>query len=203
MDIPEFFQANYFWIDFSLGTGIFLLVILLRVTRRIQRVTWILYWVGFILGLCWELPMSIANEIGVPYAPARFITPLPVHYSVIVITHSWWDGGLFLVGLWLVMKLCKEPPFDTFRFQDLGVMIAWGQVSELLVELSSTYAGGWEFIEHWWNPVLFRFNGHNITLLPQLIWLVASVVFYLIVIRVYPKFTQTNVTMELKEESHV
>jgi len=63
-------------------------------------------------------------------------------------------------------------------------MLIWGQLSELSVELISTFSNIWEYIEYWWNPVLFVYNGHNITLLSQLIWFVAPIVFYIIAINI-------------------
>jgi hypothetical protein len=127
--------------------------------------------------------MSIANEIGI-YPPAHFINPLPIHFSVIVITHSLWDGGLFLLGVWFVLKICRTPQLVKFRFQELVILLIWGQLSEFSVELVSTFSNAWEYIEYWWNPVLFTFNGHNITLMSQLIWIIAPIVFYIIAIKI-------------------
>lgn len=186
MNLTELLRNNFYWIDFSLGIIILVIVSILYLTHRIDRYSWHLYWVGFFLGLCWELPMSIANEYG-EYPPASFITPLPTHFMVIVITHSFWDGGLFLVGVWLVRKLCAEPQFVQFKWKELAVLLVWGQLSELTVELLSTFNNAWEFNRYWWNPTLFIFNNHNITLLPQLIWLVAPIVFYIIALRIKSK----------------
>ena len=62
-------------------------------------------------------------------------------------------------------------------------------MSELIVELISTTSSGWEYNVYCWNPLLFVFNGHNITLMPQLIWLAATVVYYYIIIKLKPKFS--------------
>ena len=126
--------------------------------------------------------MSIANEFS-PYPPARFLTPMPTHFIVIVIMHSFWDGGLFLIGVRLVKKICPAPHFDDVKMSELAIMVAWGQLSELAVELASTFNEAWEYNSYWWNPVLFVFNGHNITMLSQLIWLIAPVVFYYLAIK--------------------
>ncbi|MHA1376415.1 MAG: hypothetical protein ACTSR7_19220 [Promethearchaeota archaeon] len=187
----DFFIANFYWIDFTIAVLILAIVILLYKFEKIDKYFWYLYWLGVLIGLTWELPMSIANDMGI-YPPAHFITPLPTHFSVIVITHSLWDGGLFLFGAWLVLKLCRKPQFEKFRFQELLVMLIWGQLSELSVELISTFSNAWEYIEYWWNPVLFVFNGHNITLLPQLIWFAAPIVFYIIAIKIKKKLADKN-----------
>ena len=186
MELLDFFRTNFYWVDFTIAVIIIIVVIFLYKTKRLERSSWILYWIGVGLGLLWELPMSVANEIGI-YPPAMFLNPLPVHFSVIVITHSLWDGGLFLAGVWFVHRFSKEPYFEKFKLSEFIILIIWGQLSELAVELISTFSNAWEYISYWWNPTLFLFNGHNITLLPQLIWLVAPIVFYLIAIKLKKK----------------
>lgn len=70
-------------------------------------------------------------------------------------------------------------------------MIIYGQISELIVELTSTLSEAWEYIEYWWNPRLFIFNGYNITLLPQLIWLTAPIIFYIIAVKLKQRLLLT------------
>ncbi|MFX0097984.1 MAG: hypothetical protein ACFFCS_00265 [Candidatus Hodarchaeota archaeon] len=185
--IVDAFKANFYWIDFSIAFGILALVVIFFLIKRINKFTWVLFWIGCFLGLFWELPISISSDTGI-YPATHFIVQPPVHYSVIIITHTLWDGGLFLVGVWLVRRICKKPHFTKFSGKELAILVIWGQLSELGVELISTFSGGWEYIPYWWNPVLFLFNGQNITLLPQLIWLAAPIVFYFIAIRLKPRF---------------
>ena len=195
----DFLAANFYYIDFFIGSSICVLLNFAYKIRRIEKFTWILYWIGFCLGLCWEVPMSIANEVGIyPFATFIIPPPFPSPYSmiVIIITHSFWDGGLFLVGYWLVKLICSEPTYERFKARELGVLIIWGQLSELAVELTSTFSGGWEYVEYWWNPVLFIFNGHNITLWPQIIWFIAPIVFYFIALKLKPKFSNNEVKLE-------
>lgn len=119
-----------------------------------------------------------AEDTGVPVL--EWVRPPPVHYLVLMVSHTLWDGGLFLIGVWLVQRLCRAPAFQKFSWREQAVLLIYGQVSELLVELSSTMNDGWVFITgYWWNPTIFWFNGHPITLMPQLVWLAAPVVFYL------------------------
>ena len=68
------------------------------------------------------------------------------------------------------------------------VLLIWGQASELLVEFSSTLNDGWAFIQYWWNPAIFQFNGHNITWLMQVIWAAASIGYYVLLIKLKPKY---------------
>jgi hypothetical protein len=114
-----------------------------------------------------------------------------------MVSHSLWDGLLFVIGMWLVYGICPKPVFQQFRWSELAVLLIWGQISELLVELSSTLNDGWVFIEYWWNPVLFQFNEHNITWLMQAIWAAASIGYYLLVVRLKPKYTGKRFDLEL------
>ncbi len=179
-------MAFFYWFVWIIGILICITAYFLFKTKKIDKFIWYLFWIGFFLGLCWELPLSIANEIS-SLPPARFIIPTPfpppISTILIIITHSFWDGGLFLLGVWFIQLLCKKPIFERFKVSEFAILIIYGQVSELIVELTSTLSNAWEYIVYWWNPLLFTFNGHNITLLPQLIWLAAPLVFYFIAIR--------------------
>ncbi len=180
----ELFQSSYYALDLLIGYAAPLVVFGLYRAGRVDRFVWRLFWVGCALGLTWEVPMFVLSgeDMGVPLLV--WIRPLPAHYVIFMVSHTLWDGGLFLVGVWLVRRLCRAPSFEAFRWQELGVLLVWGQVSELMVELSSTLNDGWVFItEYGYNPTLLQFNGHPITLMPQLVWLAAPVVFYLIALR--------------------
>lgn len=176
----------FYWFTWIAGILICLIVYILYKTNKIDKYIWHLFWIGFLLGLCWELPLSIANQVS-NFPPARFITPTPspspVSTIIIIITHSLWDGGLFLLGVWFVNLLCKKSILEKFKACELIILIIYGQVSELIVELTSSFSNAWEYIEYWWNPTLFMFNGHNITLMPQLIWLAAPIAFYFIALK--------------------
>jgi hypothetical protein len=192
MGILDAIRNNFYLFDFIIAAAVLLTVVFLRVSGRLSRFHWILFWVGAILGLTWELGCNINMLLSEAYPVARFITPPPVHFGFVVAAHSLWDGGLFLAGVWLVQKLCSPPWFEHFRMRELLVLIVWGQTQELAVELLSTYSSAWEWIVYWWNPSLFVFNGHPITLFPQLIWLAAVLVFYPIAVMVKRKLNYSD-----------
>ena len=180
----ELFQDAYYWMDLGVGYSAPVIVYLLLRMKRIDQVVWRLFWVGCLIGLTWEIPMFVlsAEDTGLPVLV--WVRPPPVHYLVLMVSHTLWDGGLFLVGMWLVHRLCRAPAFQVFRWKELAVLLLYGQLSELMVELSSTLNDSWAFIPgYWWNPTLFWFNEHPITLMPQLVWLVAPVLFYLAALR--------------------
>ena len=185
-------EGEFYWFVYFSGIIICITVFMLYKTNYIDNFTWYLYWIGFAIGLCWEIPLSIADDYS-PYPPVTYLAsapfPLPFSTIAIMITTSLWDGGLFLLGLIFVKILCPEPHYNRFKGKELGVLIVYGQASELMVELISTTSGGWEYNVYWWNPLLFIFNGHNITLLPQLIWLIAPIIYYFLIIKLKLKFS--------------
>ncbi|UCC18386.1 MAG: hypothetical protein JSV62_09740 [Promethearchaeota archaeon] len=176
----------FYWFVWIVGILIFIVVSTLYGTKKIDKFIWYLFWLGVILGLSWEIALTIANLFS-PFPPARFIIPppLPFPYSsvMIIITHSFWDGGLFLLGVWFIQLICKKPVLEKNKISELLVFIVYGQISTLIVELLSTSSGGWEYYVYVWNPLLFSFFGHNITLLPQLIWVLAPITFYSIAVK--------------------
>lgn len=88
-----------------------------------------------------------------------------------------------MVGMFLVYHICKEPHLVRFRWSELAVLLVWGSVFELVVELSASGVA-WVYIPRWWNPALFQFRGADITLMPQLIWIAAPIVFYLVALAI-------------------
>ncbi|MCP4763435.1 MAG: hypothetical protein GY870_16805 [archaeon] len=193
MIFQDLFTDNFYLIDYTIATSILILVIVLYVTKKINVFTWKLYWLGCLLGLCWELPMVLNTRFGV-YPTCIYHTPLPfseyflVGEIIIIILHSFWDGGLFLVGVFLVNLLCKKPTFEKFKGKELGIQLIWGQASELTVELLSTFSNAWEYTDiGGWNIELFKFNGHSIRIWAQIIWFIAPIVFYYLAIKIKVK----------------
>lgn len=138
-----------------------------------------LFWIGVAIGLVWEIPLFL-SAIFAANPVVEFIREPPLHPSIFMLAHAFWDGGIFLAGIALVRALCASPILSRFRWQELAILLLWGQLSELAVEAVSVLNQAWVYGDaHAWNPVLFRVAGHPITLVPQLIWLVAPVVYYL------------------------
>jgi len=187
----ELFASAYYALDLIIGFGVPLLVLFLYRTGRMDRFVWRLFWIGCVIGLTWEIPMFMlsAHDTGLPVL--RWVRPLPLPYPVFMVSHTLWDGGLFLAGLWCVYRFCPAPQLQGFRWRELGVLVGFGQLSELAVEVSSTLNDGWAFLPgYWWSPTLFTVNGHPITLMPQLVWLAAPVVFYVIALLLKRRATQ-------------
>jgi len=187
-NLLEVFRSNFYWIDFLIGGSAPIAVYVLYRQKRVDRFIWVLFWIGFAIGLTWEVPMQVLNELVEGHAVHTYTRPPPVHFSVIVLSHSLWDGGIFLVGVWLVHLVCEPPVFERFKPRELAVLLLWGQGSALWVELTSIMGEAWAYIPRPWNPTLFKFNGQDITLMIQLIWLAAPIVFYVIALKLHPKY---------------
>ncbi|MBN2160224.1 MAG: hypothetical protein JW807_12575 [Spirochaetes bacterium] len=182
--MSELIVNNFFILDFIIGFGTPAVIIILHIARKVSTFTWRMFWVGTAIGLTWEIPLSTLDGLGIVDI-FSFLTHPPAHFSFIIASHSFWDGGLFLAGILIVRMVLKgEEHFTRFRSRELGILLLWGQVQELCVELLSTGNGGWSYNPAWWNPQLFHFNGRPITLLPQLIWLAAPVLFYVAALRI-------------------
>ncbi len=181
--MAEFLRAGYYWIDLLIGLGAPLVLFALLRRGRIDRRTWRLFWFGAFLGLFWEVPVFVLSKHG-PYPLITWVRDLPLHYSIFLLAHTLWDGALFVVGLWLVARLCRPPTLARFRWAELAVLVAWGQISSFAVEVSSVLNDAWVYTAgYWWNPTLLTLHGHPLTLWPQIPWLVAPVVFYVVATR--------------------
>lgn len=187
----ELFRSSFYILDFAVGGLTPVAVYVLYRLGLIDGLIWRLFWIGCGLGLTWEVPMQVLNELVAGHAVHVYTRPPPVHFSAIIISHSLWDGGLFLLGVVLVRVFCGKPLFQKFRSCELAVLVLWGQASELWVELTSIMGEAWSYVPGPWNPSLFIFNGRDVTLLPQLIWLAAPIAFYLIALYL-PKETISN-----------
>lgn len=174
----------FYWIDLSIAIAIPILVIILRLIGKIGKFDWVMFWIGCAVGALWELPFYFIGPSFLADPLYLLKAPMPYPLFLLHLVHCFWDGGLFMVGILLVRTLCKVPQFTRFRWGELSVLLIWGAVQELAVELMSTGSSGWAFVPHWWNPVMFKCNGSDITLIPQLIWLIAPIIFYLAAIRV-------------------
>ncbi len=177
------FGSLFFLVDYLLAALILVIVLAIFLLKKINKYVVYLFLVGFLIGLLWEIPMGLARELELPLATfsgGKPLLPFPFHSIV----HSIWDGGIFLIGVFLIWLYSREQFFNEFRIGELLILEIWGQLQSLIIELSSIIGGGWQYIPYWWNPSLFMVGGHHFTLLPQLIWIFASILFYILAIKI-------------------
>lgn len=182
----------YFIADLIVGFGLPIYVHLrYRGPEEEDRIVRRLFWLGVLIGLTWEVPIFLSAAFS-SRPVIVFLNEPPLHPLVFMVSHTLWDGGLFLVGLLLLRSAFGGGFARRFRMVELLLFLLWGQVSALAVETSSVSAGGWVFvIPYSWNVVLFELSGHPITVLPQLIWVAAPVVYYAIATRLAPASEKT------------
>ncbi|MBW1984781.1 MAG: hypothetical protein JRI53_08675 [Deltaproteobacteria bacterium] len=151
----------------------------MHISSRFPRHIGYMFWAGVMIGLTWELGFYFTGPEFSNDPVFTHLSPWPLHPILQPLLHTLWDGGLFMIGVSLVYRFCKPPHFIRFRWQELGIMLLWGQIQELAVELIATSGNLWTYEPKWWNPVLFKFGNGVITLIPQAVWFAAPIVFYL------------------------
>lgn len=132
---------------------------------------------GFLLGASWEVGFYFVGPETSSEPLYTQLRPFPGHPLLQTLSHSLWDAGLFMVGYGLVVWCCHDP-FRSFRWRELSLMLLWGGLQELAVEIIAISSNAWTFNVKPWNPKLFDYGAHQITLIPQLIWFVAPILFY-------------------------
>lgn len=172
--------------------------LLFAVRRRLPHRFWLLFALGCALGATWELgfgllgPGETETPLYVWIEPGGMpLDPQPtaeggwgsiIGLGLVIL----WDGGLFVAGLGLVRWLLPPPTLTRFDLRELGVLLAWGQLQSLVVEMVAIAAGLWGYLPQWYNPALFPFMYGHITLAPQLVWLIACPIFYVAALRLAP-----------------
>lgn len=180
----DLFKSSYYWLDLLVGFGSPLLLFACYRLNRISRRDWRLFWIGAAIGLSWEIPIFLMSKIST-LPIIHHITEPPVHYLILMICHTLWDGAFFLVGAWLAVFIRRRPILVKFNWVELAIMVAWGQISAFLVEFSSIINDAWIYHEgYWWNPSILTFNDRPITLMIQVVWFFAPILFYFIALKI-------------------
>tara|TARA_B100000123_G_scaffold63398_1_gene44526 strand:- start:68 stop:619 length:552 start_codon:yes stop_codon:yes gene_type:complete len=180
----DLFSANQLmWAAFIVGNSAPLLFITLYKTQKISRELFNLYFLGVLVGLTWEIPFALAGK-----SFHLILIDWPVDLPLVRnITYSFIDGLIFLVGVYLAKAFLKNKQFlYNYNSTALFIMILWGSFSEFLVDLNGN-GKLWLFIENWYNPVFITINDNSLTIIPQLIWFVAPILYYFTVLKCLSK----------------
>ena len=172
----------FYYIDVAVAISMIVIVVVLYKLEKIDKFLFSLFWIGTLIGFTWEIPIFVVNEIGI-YPFLQYLTPLPFHFIIIIISHSVWDGGLFLMGMGLVYLISKSPRFENYKLSELIITIIWGQVQAIGIEMIGSFGGAWEYIPYPWNPAFVIILGHYFTIFIQVVWLAASIAFYFIALK--------------------
>ena len=186
------FQDMFYFLDLLVGFIAPILAYILYRTEKIDKFSWYVFWIGAAVGLTWEIPMFIGSYETSFFVTLEPIRPYPFHYIVFLVSHTLWDGMLFIIGYRLVLLLSESPRFEEFNLKELIILIIYGQIQEIIVEVGAVSNSAWTFIVYWWNPALFYVNEYPITLYPQLAWLFGSILFYFILLKLKPKLTENR-----------
>jgi len=154
-------------------------VLLALRTRKTRPELGRMLWLGTLIGLVWELPVfGLSAWTQTPII--EWATPLPLPTVVFMLAHCVWDGALLTTGWLLAQALTDEPT----SAGGLTVQVLWGQLTALAVELSAILTRTWSYVDGlWFNPVMFWFHAHPVTVAMQLTWLLAPLCFAALVRR--------------------
>ena len=180
----DLFTANQLmWAAFIIGNSAPLLFIILLKTEKISREFFNLYFLGVLVGLTWEIPFALAGK-----SFHLILIDWPIDFPLVRnITYSFIDGLIFIVGVLLAKAYLKNKHFlYKFNLTALLIMIIWGSFSEFLVDLNGN-GKLWLFLENWYNPVFITINDNGLTIIPQLIWFIAPIVYYFTVLKYLSK----------------
>mgnify|MGYP001328040777 FL=1 len=175
----DLFSANQLmWAAFIIGNSAPFFFIIFYKAQKISSELFTLYFLGVLVGLTWEIPFSLAGK-----SFHLILIDWPIDLPLVRnITYSFIDGLIFIVGILLAKVFLKNKNFlYKFNFKALSIMVIWGSVSEFLVDLNGN-GKLWLFIDNWYNPVFITINGNGLTIIPQLIWFLAPIVYYFVIL---------------------
>lgn len=167
------------WADIAIGLAVPLATALLYFSGHIQRRHLMMMVWGFAVGSTWEFTNYFLSNT---YHAMKVEWPMPI--ITLHILHTFWDAGLFIIGYWLCLLILKTPHCCTkFHWAELAIMWLWGIGQEFIVELMGNGVI-WEYKVQSWNPVWISIRGQDYTMVPQLIWVIAPVIYYLGFVRI-------------------
>jgi len=161
-------------LDLVIGFGAPVAGYILYRARILPRREWSLFWLGVVIGLGFEIPFNLAGD-----GFLRVLVEWPLPRITVNICHSFWDGFLFLGGVFLCRVILRGDGFlSRFSWPALAIQTAWGGAQALGIELLNNGVL-WRYAVGPWNPAFLTIGGEQYTILVQLIWLVIPTLFYL------------------------
>tara|TARA_B100000214_G_scaffold371231_1_gene347221 strand:- start:269 stop:835 length:567 start_codon:yes stop_codon:yes gene_type:complete len=171
--------------DFTVAIALVIGFIVAYHKGSISRTYHYMFWIGCLIGSTWEFTFLY---LGPEFVHSVKEWPLGLGGWPRKLSHSIWDGGLFMIGVFLCEKYLPRPLFVRFNKKELSIFLSWGIFQELLVEY--LFNGRvWIYEPLSWNPVIIpRLPGSaelcpGYTLIPQAVWVVAPIIFYFLFLR--------------------
>ena len=169
--------------EYAIPILIIFLWLNLTLTKRMPREMSILWIIGFVLALFWELPFRLMgdNFLEVKNKKVDKYVPTPLY----IISHSIQDSILFMIGIYIAYNILGKDlkVFCNYNYIVLLIFIMWGFAQEFLVELSSN-GKLWEYKPSKYNPTVLTIKGQSYTLIPYLTWIIAPIIFWAITVNV-------------------
>jgi hypothetical protein len=154
--------------------------------NRISSEYYTLFWIGCLIGSTWEFTFLF---LGPEFLHSVKEWPYGLGGWPRKLSHSIWDGGLFMVGIYFCERFLPDPLFRSFNKKELGIMLSWGIFQELLVEY--LFNGRvWIYEPLPWNPIIISVLpgsaplSPGYTLIPQTVWIIAPILFYFTCLRI-------------------
>ena len=179
---------DYFFLicDFTVAIALLIGFTYAYKNNRISSEYFTLFWIGCLIGSTWEFTFLF---LGDEFLHSVKVWPYGLNGWPRKLSHSIWDGGIFMVGIYLCEKYLKGPLFKSFNKNELFVMLSWGIFQELLVEY--LFNGRvWIYEPLPWNPIIIptipgsALLSPGYTLIPQAVWVIAPIIFYLICLKI-------------------
>jgi hypothetical protein len=165
-------------LDLVIGFGTPVAGYLLYRARILPRREWYLLWLGIAIGLAFEIPFNLAGDNFL-----RVLVDWPLPRITVNICHSFWDGLLFLCGVFLCRVILRGDGFlSRFSWPALMIQTVWGVTQAFVIELLNNGLL-WRYAVKPWNPAFLTIGDEQYTILVQLIWLVFPTIFYLASLR--------------------
>ena len=175
----DLFSANQMmWAAFIIGNSAPIIFFILYYFGFISKM-FQLFIIGILIGFLWEIPFGLAGD-SFHLILINWPIDIPLARNI---TYSFIDSLIFLIGVFLARLVLKDFNFlYQFNYKALAVMVIWGSFSEFLIDLNGN-GKLWLFIENWYNPVFISINNNDLTIIPQLIWLFAPILYYLAILK--------------------
>ena len=172
--------------DFTVATALVIRFYFAHKNNRISSEYYTLFWIGCLIGSTWEFTFLF---LGPEFLHSVKEWPYGLGGWPRKLSHSIWDGGLFMVGIFFCERFLSDPLFRSFNRKELGIMLSWGIFQELLVEY--LFNGRvWIYEPLPWNPIIISVLpgsaplSPGYTLIPQAVWIIAPILFYFTCLRI-------------------